>query len=197
MSPPTKGQVTRQQIIQAAYRLFLDKGYAATSIRDIVAAAGITIGGFYAHFASKEELFSAVFDTCNPYQHLIPLLAQANGDTLEALLQDAARRVVETLSQQPEGVKLIFIEVVEFQGKHFAPVFTTGFPQMIGLIQRLAGFKQQIRDLPPATLARFFAGLFFSFYITGVFFPDIFKTGEAEIQQFVDIYLHGILEKKA
>jgi len=50
--------ITRQKILSAASRLFAAKGYAGTSIDEIMQACGLTRGGFYAHFASKAQLYS-------------------------------------------------------------------------------------------------------------------------------------------
>jgi TetR/AcrR family transcriptional repressor of nem operon len=52
-----KGQV-RRQIIDAAARLFREHGYDGVGVDAIMAAAGLTAGGFYAHFPSKEALFA-------------------------------------------------------------------------------------------------------------------------------------------
>lgn len=46
----------RERILDAAQRLFVDKGFHNTSIPDIVAASGTSIGAVYHHFASKDEL---------------------------------------------------------------------------------------------------------------------------------------------
>lgn len=51
---------TRARILEAAGRLFRRHGYQATAIDEIMAEAGLTRGGFYAHFRSKEDLFTAV-----------------------------------------------------------------------------------------------------------------------------------------
>ncbi len=50
----------RQRILDEAARLFVDQGYAATTLRQIATAAGIKAGSVYYHFASKDELFEAV-----------------------------------------------------------------------------------------------------------------------------------------
>lgn len=50
----------RAQIMTVAARLFATRGFDATKIRDIAAAAGILGGSIYYHFASKEEIFLAV-----------------------------------------------------------------------------------------------------------------------------------------
>jgi AcrR family transcriptional regulator len=52
---------TRTDLIAAGRALFAEPGFAATTLEDIVVRAGVTRGGFYHHFASKEALFEAVF----------------------------------------------------------------------------------------------------------------------------------------
>ena len=54
---------TRGALLAAARRLFVDRGYAATSTPDIVAAAGVTRGALYHHFADKSEVFREVLET--------------------------------------------------------------------------------------------------------------------------------------
>lgn len=51
----------RRQLLDEAARLFGTKGYAQTSMRDIAAAFGVLPGSLYHHFASKDELFVAVY----------------------------------------------------------------------------------------------------------------------------------------
>jgi TetR/AcrR family transcriptional repressor of nem operon len=53
---PEQKQRTRERIVEAAARLFNRKGFAEVSIGEIMTAAGLTHGGFYRHFGSKEEL---------------------------------------------------------------------------------------------------------------------------------------------
>jgi AcrR family transcriptional regulator len=57
-----QGEVTRQALLGAARASFGSQGYAATSLDEIVAAAGVTKGDLYHHFADKESLFRAVFE---------------------------------------------------------------------------------------------------------------------------------------
>ena len=53
-------QSGRDRITDAAAELFVRKGYAQTSLRDIAAAAGIKAGSIYYHFDSKESLFADI-----------------------------------------------------------------------------------------------------------------------------------------
>jgi AcrR family transcriptional regulator len=53
---------TRDRIEKAAIRLFVEKGVAETSVRDIARAVDMSEGALYRHFASKDELVWAVFE---------------------------------------------------------------------------------------------------------------------------------------
>jgi TetR/AcrR family transcriptional repressor of nem operon len=50
---------SRERILAAAGRLFRERGIEGASVGDIMGAAGMTHGGFYRHFASKEDLLAA------------------------------------------------------------------------------------------------------------------------------------------
>lgn len=51
----------RTQLIEAAMRLFANKGFHSTSIQEIVTESGMSKGAFYLHFSSKDELILAIF----------------------------------------------------------------------------------------------------------------------------------------
>lgn len=53
-------EVRRNELIDCAQALFLTKGYDGTTVADIIARAGVSKGGFYHHFLSKEDLLDAL-----------------------------------------------------------------------------------------------------------------------------------------
>jgi TetR/AcrR family transcriptional repressor of nem operon len=55
--PPEQKKNTHERIVLAASRVFREQGYRATGVDAAMKAAGMTAGGFYAHFPSKEALF--------------------------------------------------------------------------------------------------------------------------------------------
>jgi TetR/AcrR family transcriptional repressor of nem operon len=66
---PQHKEQTRARIVECARRMFNRHGFEAVSIDEIMASAGLTRGGFYHHFANKEELYSeaiAGYLRCNP-----------------------------------------------------------------------------------------------------------------------------------
>ena len=60
--PPTKGERTRQRLLDLAIERFGDRGYRATSVSEIARAAGLTQATAYAYFESKQALFVAALD---------------------------------------------------------------------------------------------------------------------------------------
>lgn len=87
-------QETRERILRSARRLFNKKGFAEVTIDEIMIAAGLTRGGFYRHFKTKDELYSEAllqFTCKNPPEdwqskHVDPC---AEGATLARMIMDA------------------------------------------------------------------------------------------------------------
>jgi TetR/AcrR family transcriptional regulator, acrAB operon repressor len=63
-----EAQETRNRVLDAAERVFYEKGVSRTTLADIAQAAGVTRGAIYWHFANKSDLFNAMFD-----RSLLPL----------------------------------------------------------------------------------------------------------------------------
>ena len=57
-----KGELRRAEILRVAEDLFYEKGYESTTLSDILHALGLSKGGFYHHFESKESLLQAICD---------------------------------------------------------------------------------------------------------------------------------------
>lgn len=191
-----KGENTRARIVDAAYALFLEQGYHGTSMRRIADAAGITMGGIYNHFAGKEAIWEEVLTTKHPAREILPLLENAQGETVAAFVRSAAKRMLDGLGHRPDVLKLMFIEIVEFNGRHVTTLFQSTLPHLVSLGRTFAGKQGDVRLLPAPLLARSFIGLFFSYYVTGLFLPPDPQqhADDAAFDAFVDIYLHGILD---
>ncbi len=63
----------RKQIKEVALKLFTDKGYAKTTMDEIVQECGISKGGMYHHFANKEEIFVELLKDGGEYRQNIVL----------------------------------------------------------------------------------------------------------------------------
>src|ERR1700722_10888305 len=58
----TRGDATRQRILEQSAAVFNKHGYSGTSMSDLMAVTGLEKGGIYRHFESKQELAAAAFD---------------------------------------------------------------------------------------------------------------------------------------
>jgi len=194
----TKGEVTRQAIEEAAFELFMEQGYHATSTRQIADKASLALGGIYNHFSNKEEIFTAILMDKHPYKQILPLILAAEGNTAEELIRNAAKALVTELGSRPELLKLIFIELVEFNGKHVSKIISEIAPKLIPMFEKMIHVRKNLRKLPPPILVRSFLGMFFSFYITELFIKDS-AVGKLmpknSFDLFVDIYLHGVIQE--
>jgi AcrR family transcriptional regulator len=194
----SKGERTRQSILQAAYELFLEKGYAATSMREIAERTGLALGGIYNHFENKAAIFSQLMIDRHPFHQVLPLLQAATGDTVEEFVRNAARSMLGELGRRPDFIKLMFIELVEFNGRDYPEMFQAVFPQILPLIQRFQSSQEKLRPIPPNILFRAFIGLFFSFYMTEFLLAGTpaMTPKENALDHFVEIFLHGIMDDR-
>lgn len=195
----SKGERTRQAIEEAAYSLFLEQGFSATSMRQIALGAGVALGSIYNHFDSKEEIFAAIVLDKHPYKQIIPVLLDTPGDSAEAFVHNAAQALVDELGRRPDFLKLMFIEIVEFNSRHIPIIFKQVVPQVVPLIQRVQVPQGRLRPIHPALMLRAFLGMFFSYYIMEMMLKDVMppESGGQGLESFVDIFLHGILEGEA
>ncbi len=74
---PEEAALTRDAMIDAAERMFYEKGVARTTLQDIARAAGVTRGAFYWHFKDKGELFCAMLDRVRlPFDELVEAISE-------------------------------------------------------------------------------------------------------------------------
>jgi TetR/AcrR family transcriptional repressor of nem operon len=155
----TKGEQTREKILAAARLVFKRKGFAATTINDLLDAAGTTKGNLYFHFADKEAIGLAVLKREQQlfYQFLDRVFAEA---TPAQGLDHFFRQVLEKQSQQGFIGGCLFGNMA-LEASDTSPVFTRLVQEVFNewnarLEQhiRLAQRDRQIRtDIPAGDLA--------------------------------------------
>ena len=199
MAEPTlitsKGERSRKLIEDAAYELFLEQGFHATSMRQIARKSGLAVGGIYNHFSSKEDIFKSILLSRHPFREVVPMLLTAPGETPEVFVRSVGQTLVSELEHRPDVLKLMFIEIVEFNGQNMPYLFEAMLPQLQPLVERFRFSSGSLREIPSLVMVRAFIGLFFSYFITeyllGPMMPP--QMQENAFEYFVDIYLHGIL----
>lgn len=194
----TKGERTRLQIEDAAIELFMEQGYHATSMRQIAERADLALGSFYNHFKSKDELFEAIIVDKHPYKKLLPLILEAEGETMEDFLSHAARVVIKELTSQPYYIKLMLIEIAEFNGAHGALLIKEIAPKMLPVFERIIKTRKNLRITNPALLMRSFIGMVVSYMITEMLISNSMLSKlmpKNSIDAYVDVYMHGIIKE--
>jgi len=195
-----KGEVTRLAIEDAAISLFLEQGYHATSMRQIADQAGLALGGIYNHFASKDEIFQGIIIDKHPYKKILPAILAADGETVAEFFKNAASIVITELSKQPEFINLMFIELVEFKGKHGSMMLREIAPKVLPVFEKIVKSRKNLRVTNPAVLMRSFFGMIISYFITEMIISDsviskLMPKNTADL--YTDIFLHGILKEPA
>ncbi|MDA8344800.1 MAG: TetR/AcrR family transcriptional regulator [Thermaerobacter sp.] len=101
----------RDRLIDSARNCFVQKGYAATSVQEIVAAARVTKGAFYYYFASKDEVLELLHDQFLESElALADELRRAGGSPAQRLRQMVAD-LVASIAQYRQNVRIFFQEV--------------------------------------------------------------------------------------
>ncbi len=192
----TKGERTRQSITDSAYTLFLEQGYAATSMRQIAGRAGLALGGIYNHFDCKEAIFSELIVQRHPYKQILPIMLKTPTDDMETFIRNAAHAMVNELGKRPDFIKLMLIEMVEFNGRNMPGILKQVLPQVLPLVQK---FNTKVfRSIPPFVFFRAFLGLFFSYYMTELLLANtpVAALSADALDHFVEIFLHGVMATK-
>jgi AcrR family transcriptional regulator len=97
---------TRERLIEAAARVFAEKGFASTSLDEVADAAGLTKGAVYSNFENKEDLVVAVLRAHQDRQSGIKDIATAAG-TLEEQQAVAGRLFSESVAQERDAFLLL------------------------------------------------------------------------------------------
>jgi AcrR family transcriptional regulator len=128
---------TQQKILDAAERLIAEQGYSATSLRQIIAEAGVNLASVHYHFGSKEELLNQlVMRKVGPVNEIrLQLLERAIAEaapaspSVERILEALMLPMAEAANRSPQTVKVmgrilaegLLPQIVE---KVFKPVLT-------------------------------------------------------------------------
>jgi AcrR family transcriptional regulator len=152
-----RGRQARQRILDAAEKIFGEKGYFASAVSDITREAGVALGSFYVYFESKHEIFVEVLQT----------LAQVIRRTTRAALERGRNRVEEEelgfaaffslIDSHPYLYRIVrqaeFVDPTAFRAYYVGIV--PGYERRL----RAAMDKGEIRRLDPETLVYCLLGI--------------------------------------
>jgi AcrR family transcriptional regulator len=99
---------TRQQLLHAALKSFAERGYAATSVQEIVDAARVSKPALYYYFTDKADLFQALVDEAHDQRLELMREAAARGTTLAQKLEEIVAAIFEFSLRNRELMRLAF-----------------------------------------------------------------------------------------
>jgi len=147
----TKGDITREKILEAARYLFNTKGFGATSINDLVDASGLQKGSIYFHFSGKDAIGLTVLEEAR--NSFMDFLADSlTGDSPGLCLENFFGNVMEKHLATGFVGGCIFGNTALEMGdsdKKYTEIIDQVFDQWIGKIEKLvvaAQKKGEIRD---------------------------------------------------
>jgi AcrR family transcriptional regulator len=153
MSKPVAASTndTKEQILNVAERLFAERGFAGTTLRNVVSEAGVNLAAVHYHFGSKEELFRAVVARfARPVvEQELAMLEQLRAEdelpSVEAILTAILKPCLEILVQDQDKETLLVraqfmgrcrIEPEPIQGIA-AGEFAASFESFLDMLQRV------------------------------------------------------------
>jgi TetR/AcrR family transcriptional regulator len=194
------GEERRKQLIEVAIDLFSKKGFGGTTTREIAAAAGVTEAIIFRHFATKQDLYTAILDYKNSSAEAGNFFAEAehfmsNNDD-EGLFRLIIGKVIDTNRRDSRFERLMIHAALE--GHELAAMHHNLMTRTIGA--RMTEYVKSrqdagaLRQCDPLTVmfavvgvGHFYATQKYMYQLGGTQIPD-----EQMIDSFVGILMQGV-----
>jgi AcrR family transcriptional regulator len=191
------GDERRASIIEAACKLFSEKGFRGTTTRELAAAVGVTEPTLYEHFKTKRDLYTAIIEAkAKEGIDSVRALAEdhADSDDDRGFFKALGMNIVDWYTNDPEVVRLLLFSNLE--GHELKDLFHERGACCFGVVIRHIERRIQdgaIRPVDPAVAARTFFGMVAHYALTALVFgfAPFAKPTEQVIDEMVDIFLAG------
>jgi len=193
----SKNKNTKDKIIEAAYNCFSEKGYIATSTKEIAKEAGLSEITLFRHFGTKEAIFDQVIRKYSILSDLKKLNININNYSLEDILFFVGKRMYLTLLKKKKLIRILFSEINKYPGR-LSDVYENLIKDIDELFINILLKKKQdhpLRDIDIAISVKGFIGMVFSYFQTNeIFLNKTISDDELDrvIRCFVSIFLKGI-----
>lgn len=158
----------RTKIEDAALRCFLKNGFHGVSMREIAKTAGVALGGIYNYFPDKVSLFQGVLDR-HEREFLgpgNPVIQYFQDEDFPNDLEKLAAVIRDNVERFSNYFKLIYIDVIEFDGVHIRELFSD-MEEKFGKLLGVKGLKRGRR--PAFALTTIYLSFYQYFTLTKVF----------------------------
>ncbi len=114
----TKGEKTRESILDASYALFAKKGFKQVTMKDVCEATNMSRGGLYSHFSGTDQLFEALLDRMTQMSATDLQDAMSKGSPAPKILEDALKLMEEEMKHPEESLSIAMYEYAETVDPH-------------------------------------------------------------------------------
>ena len=189
----------QEKIEAAALRLFIQRGFYGTSVRDIAKGAGVSLGNLYNYYRTKEQLFNSLV---HRYEAKMATLLRAELAGVSGAIDDPdnlrllAAGVRKIVYKEPDYWRLMYMDITEFGNRHFAFVFRDLSTRLRKLLNQPIQFQDGATSrLKPNVAFTAIYLQFFTYFLVEKLFGGKNHLGvpEAEaIEQLIEIFIHGV-----
>jgi AcrR family transcriptional regulator len=206
MAEPRRRQEERSEasvtaILDAGLALFSTQGYRATTLREIAAKAGLSVGNIYHHFPDKHAIYQRLIDRywerlLDPELPLNEIFARA---AFPEDLEEMAAAIEQVVADNAQHILLIYVDIIEFQGDHvraFYEGMAKRFTEVYG--PRFAERKAagEFGDADPMTAVMVATRWLFYFFTVEKCFGvpmHLGMTSKQATEEFIRLLRHGLL----
>lgn len=198
-------EISKRQwdILDAATKIFAQKGYEGGRTSDIAKEANIAEGTIFRYFKTKKDLLVGllmplVIKFFRPlmFKSVEKIMDNEKDDSIDVVLKNLMMDRMSLIKRNAPLVKTVLIESI-YHPELLDPLQKEIAPQLIPIIDKF--FKQNIekgnfRDIDPRLMTRSLISLLAGFFILSNSLPEVFTTegDEKEIEKIVDILINGI-----
>ena len=192
---------TQQKLLDASLKLISEKGYLGATTREIAQEAGVTELTLFRHFGSKEKLFEELLRSYVFLPTLKELLPKTDDLSCEDALKQIATNFLLSLKKRKAMVKIMNSEINRYPEK-IREVYAKSIDEVRSALAHYFVSLQKkglFRNVSPETAARVFLSILSSYFRSEELIRghEITKAKmEKNVQEFVDIFLHGTLNNK-
>jgi AcrR family transcriptional regulator len=189
--------VRRRQILDAARKCFIDKGYFPTRMEDIAEVAALSKGGIYFHFESKRQIFEAlVRQEYEESASFIQEMSKQSGD-YSVMFATMARHYLEFFASRPDYPRF-FMVMGEMAGRdpsvremlaNLQAEYTSSMARIVK-----AGIERgELRPVDPEAIATLLKGLIDA--IEGYMAIGVKMDMDRIMAAGMELLTHGLLQK--
>ena len=193
----------REQIIDAAMRVFAQKGFTKATNKDVAREAGITPGLIYYYFESKEALLMAIVETRSPLKLIGVVPVEAFDQPPEVFLRFLVHRALSIIeSENFIGlIRVLLPEVLHGENPALALLVPGAIQRILGFIGAFLERKMatgELREADVALTAQVFLGAMIGFVLRRQIIHDplaLAYTQEQVVDSVVETFLQGMLPR--